>query len=46
VGAACVATGAVLYYLGLRSGSAGSTSFALVPAFAPGQAGALLKGAF
>jgi hypothetical protein len=46
VGAACVATGAVLYYLGLRSGSAGSTSVALVPAFAPGQAGAFLKGAF
>jgi len=46
VGAACVATGAVLYYLGVRRGSAGSTSVALVPAFAPGQAGALLKGAF
>jgi len=46
VGAACVATGAVLYYLGLRAGSARSTSVALVPAFAPGQAGAVLKGAF
>jgi len=46
VGAACVATGAVLYYLGQRPGSAGSSSVALVPAFAPGQAGAILKGAF
>jgi len=46
VGAACVTTGAVLYYLGQRSGSAGSSSVALVPAFAPGQAGAILKGAF
>ena len=46
VGATCVATGAVLYVLGLRSTTAGSTSVALVPAFAPGQAGAVLKGAF
>jgi hypothetical protein len=46
VGAACVATGAVLYYLGLRAGSAGSTSVALVPAFAPGEAGGVVKGAF
>ena len=44
VGAACIATGAILYYLGLRSGSSGSV--ALAPAFAPGQAGAILKGAF
>ena len=42
VGAACVATGAVLYYLGTRSGAAG----ALVPAFAPDQVGAVVKGAF
>ena len=46
VGAACVATGAVLYYLGARSGAAGTASVALVPAFAPGQAGAIVKGAF
>ena len=46
VGAACVATGAVLYYLGQRPSSAGSSSIAFVPAFAPGHAGAILKGAF
>lgn len=46
VGAACVATGAVFYVLGLRSGSAASSSVAVVPALAPGQAGAVLKGAF
>jgi hypothetical protein len=46
VGAACVATGAVLYFLGQRSAAADSTSVALVPSFAPGQAGAVLKGAF
>jgi hypothetical protein len=45
-GAACVATGAVLYYLGRRSSAPGSTSVALVPAFAAGQTGAVLKGAF
>ena len=31
-GAACVATGAVLYYLGLRANTGGSPSVALVPA--------------
>ena len=46
VGAACVVTGAVLYILGLRSGAHESASVALVPALAPGQAGAVLKGAF
>ena len=46
VGAACIATGAVLYVLGLRSGAPASTSVALVPTFAPGQAGAVVKGAF
>jgi hypothetical protein len=45
-GAACVATGAVLYILGLKSGPSSSASLAFVPAFAPGQAGAVLKGAF
>ncbi len=46
VGAACVVTGAVLYYLGQQSGAAHSASVALVPTLAPGQAGAFLKGAF
>jgi len=46
VGAACVATGAVLYYLGLRAGAVGSAPVAFVPALAPGQAGAVLKGSF
>jgi hypothetical protein len=46
VGAACIAAGAVLYVLGLRSGSPASTSVALFPTFAPGQAGAVVKGAF
>jgi hypothetical protein len=45
VGAACVATGAILYYFGLRS-TPSSGSVALVPAPGPGQFGALLKGAF
>ncbi|HEX7500247.1 MAG TPA: hypothetical protein VF524_08060 [Polyangia bacterium] len=44
VGAACVATGAVLYYLGVRA--PGTASVALVPTFAPGQAGAIVKGVF
>jgi hypothetical protein len=46
VGAACVATGAVFYILGQRSGATGPTSVAIMPALAPGQAGAVLKGAF
>jgi hypothetical protein len=46
VGAACVATGAVLYYLGTRANASGASSVALMPAFAPGQAGAIVKGAF
>jgi len=47
VGAACVATGAILYLLGLRSDGDGSIAF--LPTFAPGQAGAVgavVKGAF
>jgi tetratricopeptide (TPR) repeat protein len=43
-GAACVATGAVLYVLGLNSSDGSSVAF--VPAFAPGQAGAVVKGSF
>jgi hypothetical protein len=46
VGAACVATGAVLYVLGLRRAGTGSPSVAFVPTFAPGRAGAVLQGAF
>lgn len=45
IGAACVATGVVLYILGSRSTTAGA-AVAFVPAFAPGQAGAVLKGSF
>jgi hypothetical protein len=44
-GAACVATGSVLYILGLQ-GKQGSSSMAFVPAFGPGGAAAILKGAF
>jgi len=43
VGAACVAGGALLYYLGWRPGGA---VVALVPAVAPGEVGALLGGSF
>ncbi len=46
LGAACVATGAVLFGIGLRSGASSSTSVALLPALGPGQAGALLTGGF
>jgi hypothetical protein len=44
VGAACLATGTVLYVLGLRSRN--SDAVVLAPAFAPGQAGAVVKGTF
>jgi hypothetical protein len=46
VGAACVATGAVLYLLGRKTGASDSSTVAVVPALAPGEAGAVLKGAF
>lgn len=45
-GAACVVTGAILYGVGLRAGGNSSTSVALLPAFGPGQASALLTGGF
>jgi hypothetical protein len=45
-GAACVAGGAVLYFLGWKSAQSGSAAVALVPTLSPGQAGAALKGAF
>ena len=44
VGAACLATGAVLYVLGLRSSDGSPVAFA--PAFTPGQVGAVVKGVF
>jgi hypothetical protein len=46
VGAACVATGAILFGIDLKSGGSSSTSVALLPAVGPGQAGALLTGGF
>jgi hypothetical protein len=44
VGAACVATGAVLYYLGLRAGKPGS--LALAPMLSPGAGIVAVEGAF
>jgi hypothetical protein len=44
VGSACVVGGAILYYLGYRSGS--SPPVALGPTVGPGQAGVNLYGAF
>jgi hypothetical protein len=47
VGAAFLAGGSLLYYLGWHAGhSSAQPSVALVPTFAPGTAGALLTGAF
>jgi hypothetical protein len=46
VGGACVAGGALLYYLGRRSGRNPGPSVALIPAVASDMAGAALTGAF
>jgi hypothetical protein len=46
VGAACVASGAVLYYLGWSRGHDSSATLALAPAVAPGTVGAVLAGGF
>jgi hypothetical protein len=46
VGAACLAGGSLLYYLGWHSGRNSGSSVALVPNVAPGTAGAALTGAF
>lgn len=47
VGAACIATGAVLIAVGAsRRGSSSQTEVALVPSVGPGQAGVLLSGGF
>jgi hypothetical protein len=45
-GAACLVTGAILYGVGYRPSESSSTSVAILPAFGPGQAGALLTGGF
>jgi hypothetical protein len=45
-GAVCVVTGAILYGIGRKTGGDSSTSVALLPAFGPGQAGALFTGGF
>jgi hypothetical protein len=46
VGVACVATGAVLYLFGRKAGTGDSSTVAALPMLAPGEAGAVLKGAF
>jgi hypothetical protein len=46
VGAACLAGGSLLYYLGWHSGRDSASSVALVPNVASGMAGAMLTGAF
>ncbi len=46
VGAACVATGAVLFGIGFNAGRTSSTSVALFPTVGDGQAGVLLTGGF
>ena len=46
VGAACIATGAVLYYLGVRTARQNSATLALLPLLAPNHAGASLGGTF
>jgi tetratricopeptide (TPR) repeat protein len=45
LGAACVATGAILFGVGVKQ-QVSSTNVALLPAVGPGQAGALLTGGF
>jgi hypothetical protein len=46
VGAACLAGGSMMYYLGWHSGRDSGSSVALVPNVAPGMAGAVLTGVF
>jgi hypothetical protein len=45
-GAACLAGGSLLYYLGWHAGRDSAASVALLPYIAPDAAGALLRGAF
>jgi tetratricopeptide (TPR) repeat protein len=46
VGAACVATGTALYFLGRSRQSSPESSVAFVPVFTPGNVGAALEGSF
>jgi hypothetical protein len=46
VGAAGLAGGALLYYLGWRAGKEPGAAVALLPVVAPGVAGAAVRGAF
>jgi hypothetical protein len=46
MGAACLAGGSLLYYLGWNVGRTSTSTVALVPYVAPGMAGALLGGSF
>jgi hypothetical protein len=46
VGAACVATGGILYFLGLRAAATATPSVAFAPVVTPHGAGAALTGAF
>jgi tetratricopeptide (TPR) repeat protein len=46
VGAACVATGAILYLLGLRDSGTRPGSVALLPSLSSGHLGAVLQGGF
>jgi tetratricopeptide (TPR) repeat protein len=46
VGAACIGTGALLYYLGLRAANHGPSSVALLPIVASDRAGAAIGGSF
>ena len=46
VGAACLATGTILYVLGRRSRATSSASLEVAPMIAQGQAGAFLQGTF
>jgi hypothetical protein len=46
VGAACIATGGVLYFLGARAGATETPRAAFAPIIAPDQAGVAIRGAF
>jgi hypothetical protein len=46
VGAACLAGGSLLYYLGWHAGRTSTSTVGLAPYVAPGVAGALLGGSF
>jgi hypothetical protein len=46
VGAACIPTGGILYYLGWRRGHAPASSLAVLPLPIPDGAGTMLAGTF